>query len=79
MPPHDVEKGESDRESSTKSERLLDGADMAEKVNDAEKEASASVQPLQFDGPDDPDDPLNWSMAKKALHIYVLCELGMAT
>jgi hypothetical protein len=68
-----------DRDSSTKSERTLDGADMADNVNDVEKEASAPVQPLQFDGPDDPEDPLNWSKAKKALHIYVFCELGMAT
>jgi hypothetical protein len=44
----------------------VDGLEAAEKGNEPQ---SLPVDPLDWNGPDDPDNPLNWPARKRYLHV----------
>jgi hypothetical protein len=51
----------------------VDGGDLEKQNQDLEK-ASSKLHPpaaLDWDGPNDPEDPLNWPLGKKILHVVV--------
>ena len=61
-----------DKEKSDKSDRS-DKSDKSEPAAEATPDAfeiqpQQAGQPSEWSGPDDPEDPMNWSTAKKAYH-----------
>lgn len=65
-------------EAETSSNSLSEKVSEEERVDTREGVLAQSLL-LDWDSPDDKGNPQNWSKWKKAFHLYVLSELGLAT
>lgn len=71
----DVEKGVQSAAVSTNSDRTLGGDPSAE----AEAEAEQDPDIVDWDGPDDPENPMNWPPRKKWTLIFILAMVTLVT
>jgi hypothetical protein len=70
-----VELEAQERQSNTSSSSKLDGSrGPEENVNQAE----ATTNLAEWSGPNDPQNPLNWSLLSRSLHLFVPASLILA-
>jgi len=92
---HDLEKSDSIRDESTlgafkfgssdndsvRDDRIPEdqGKALSQELSKLHHEPPSPTTAADWNGPDDPDNPLNWTMRKRALHIAPIAFLSFAT